>query len=86
MRALQGSFGRLRVPLDINDEQGRVRLILTCVRLNNLRANRVGISEIRRVYEPLWRSEDDELWENFKDMLFADVRRRDRVSRFYRRD
>jgi hypothetical protein len=38
MRTMQGSFGRLRVPLDINDKMGRQALLETCVWLNNIRA------------------------------------------------
>ena len=54
MRAIQGSFGRLRVPLDIEDNQGRARLLEVCIHLNNLCANYIGISQIRSVYQPVW--------------------------------
>ncbi|QRW03575.1 DDE superfamily endonuclease [Ceratobasidium sp. AG-Ba] len=50
MRAMQGVFSRLRVPLDINDPVGRQRLLEACVRLHNLRVQRVGINQIRSVY------------------------------------
>ncbi|KAI0048880.1 hypothetical protein FA95DRAFT_1539072 [Auriscalpium vulgare] len=83
MRALQGSFGRLRVPMDIEDDEGRANLIEVCVRLNNLRAICVGINQIRNVYMPIWRQADDDLWFGFENMLFADIRRRDRVARFH---
>jgi hypothetical protein len=84
MRTLQGSFGRLRVPLPIADDQARQDLIETCVRLNNLRATRVGISQIKAVYEPTWReSEDDNLWDNLGDVIFRDIRANDRVRRFH---
>jgi hypothetical protein len=84
MRTMQGSFGRLRVPLDINDEMGRQALLETCVRLNNIRARCVGINQIRNVYLPVWRaSEDERLWENLGDVLYKDIRTRDRVSRFH---
>ncbi|KAI0308625.1 hypothetical protein OF83DRAFT_206224 [Amylostereum chailletii] len=84
MRALQGSFGRLRVPLKIDDDNGRADLIELCARLSNIRALCVGVSEIRNVYEPLWRDEDDELWFQFENMMIGEIRRRDRVSRFHR--
>ena len=29
-------------------------------------------------------AEDEDIWENFEDILFGDLRRRDRVSRFHR--
>lgn len=84
MRTLQGSFGRLRVPLPIKSEESRRELLEICVRLNNLRARCVGINQIRNVYMPTWKaSEDEELWTGLGEMMFGDIRRRDRVSRFH---
>lgn len=84
MRALQGSFGRLRVPLPISSSHARTRLLETCCRLTNIRARMVGISQIRQVYMPIWRaSEDERLWLRLGDMMFRDIQRRDRVSRFH---
>lgn len=84
MRALQGSFGRLRVPLDPNDPEWRCDLLELCVRMNNVRASLVGINQIRNVYLPTWReAEDARLWFEFEDMLLSDVRAGDRVSRFH---
>jgi hypothetical protein len=83
-RMLQGSFGRLRVPLDINAVEARQELLELCCRLNNVRAQLVGINQIRNVYMPVWKaSEDEQLWKNLGDMLFGEIRRRDRVSRFH---
>jgi len=84
MRTIQGSFGRLRVPLKISSERQRSHLIEICLRLTNVRARCVGISQIRNVYMPIWRaSEDEQLWLNLGDMVFGDIRKRDRVSRFH---
>lgn len=84
MRQMRGSFGRLRLPLDANDDQGRKDLLTVCVRMNNVRARRVRISEIRSVYDPIWNpTEDEDLWRGFEDMLFRDIRRHDRVARFH---
>jgi DDE superfamily endonuclease len=83
MRALQGSFGRLRVPMDINDSQGRSDILEICTRLHNLRVRCVGINQILNVYVPTWQTEDGELWAGFETMLFRDIRRQDRVSRFH---
>lgn len=85
MRALQGSFGRLRVPLEINQTEKRACLLETCVRLHNLRANRVGINQIRSVYMKQWRETDelDDLWKNFENLLFSEQRARDRVSNYH---
>jgi hypothetical protein len=37
MRTLQGSFGRLQLPLDIGDTDAHGNLLEICVRLHNLR-------------------------------------------------
>lgn len=82
MRTLQGSFGRLRLPLDIGKPEARLELLEVCVRLQNLRTNLVGINQIRNTFEPLWKDGDD-LWEDFSDSLFKDIQGNDRVSRFH---
>jgi hypothetical protein len=60
MRTMQGSFGRLRVPLNVANTADRQELLELCVRLFNVRANCVGISQIKSVYEPIWRASEDE--------------------------
>ena len=85
MRELQGGFGRLRVPLDVNDPIGRGDLLEVCVRSVNVRAELVGISEIRTVYMRVWKEDEDEdIWSDFENVLFGELRRRDRVARFHR--
>ncbi|KAJ7327634.1 hypothetical protein DFH08DRAFT_816471 [Mycena albidolilacea] len=69
MRALQGLFGRLRLPLSIGDAEERGDLLEMCVRLHNLRTQRS--------------KEDEEIWTNFENMLFSEQRRNDCVSRFH---
>jgi hypothetical protein len=54
MRALQGCFSRLYMPLDAHDAEGRARLLQTCMRLHNLRTEKVGINQIQSVYMPVW--------------------------------
>lgn len=85
MRAIQGSFGRLRVPLNIDGNAKRGNLIETCLRLHNTRAEKVGINQIHTVYVKHWQEteEDMEVWTGFRDMLFSDQVRKDRVSRFH---
>jgi hypothetical protein len=84
MRTMQGSFGRLRVPLNILSTTDRQELLELCVLLFNVRANCVGISQIKNVYEPIWReSEDDQLWSDLDNMVFGEIRRRDRVSQYH---
>ncbi len=85
MRQLQGGFGCLRMPLDVNDPVGRGELLESSIRSMNLRAVRVGISQIRSVYMPCWKdAEDEDIWNDFANVVFGDLRRRDRVSRFHR--
>jgi hypothetical protein len=84
-RALQGSFGRLRVPLDANDPEARGNLIEICIRLHNLRTRMVGINQIAEVYVPEWNKTDKDVkvWDAFENMLFSDQRANDRVSRYH---
>ena len=73
------------MPLDINNSAGRKRLLEACIRSMNLRTRRVGLSEIREVYFNIWKeSEDEQVWNDLENVMFGEVRRRDRVSRFHR--
>lgn len=82
MRSIQGSFGRLRLPLDANDDGKRRDLLEICMRLHNLRTRLVGINQIRNTYMPIWMASDT-LWETFGDTLFTEIARSDRINRFY---
>lgn len=84
MRSLQGSSGRLRVPLPVSDLEYRLKLLENIVRMNQVRTRCVGINQILNVYQPIWQeSEDSRLWNGFERMLFGEIRAGDRVSRFY---
>ena len=84
MRALQGGFGRLRIPLAAEYMDQRADMIETCFRLHNLRTRLVGINQIKNVYVPVWRQGSGErMWEGFEDILFSDQRKHDRVHRFH---
>jgi hypothetical protein len=83
-RGLQGSFGRLRMPLPIDEIDARGDLLEICFRLYNLRARKVGLNQIREVYMPIWQAgEQERIWNNFEDMLFSEQRRQDRVAQFH---
>jgi hypothetical protein len=83
MRTVQGSFGRLRKPLKINDATYRTELLELVCRLTNIRALCVGISQIQRVYDPLWRdSADDRFWKDVEEEISGTVRRRSHIDRF----
>ena len=85
MRSIQGSFGRLRLPLSIHNNQQRADLLEVCFRLHNLRTRRIGRNQIQSVYMPEWRqtAQEEEIWTNFENMLFGDQQEYDRVKRFY---
>lgn len=85
MRSMQGSFGRLRVPLEIKDEQRRGNLLEICVRLHNVRTQLVGINQIKNVYMPRWtkNSQQEEVFKDFESMLFSDQRALDRVANYH---
>lgn len=84
IQTIQGSFGQLRVPSDINSGSNRLCLLEVCCRLFNVRSNCVGVSQIRSVYLPMWReSEDAKLWDELGDMMFGEICRKDRVARFH---
>jgi len=83
MRGLQGSFGRLRIPLGIEDMEKRGDLIESCFRLHNLRTRLVGINHIKNVYVPVWREGGERIWDGFENILFSDQRKHDRVRTFH---
>ena len=80
-RGLQGSFGRLRVPLDIGSARRRGDILETCIRAFCLRTRRMGVNQIKSIY--VEQVGEMGMWANFEDMLFADQRRNDRVLRFH---
>lgn len=84
MRELQGSFGRLRIPLGIEDMEKRADLIESCFRPHNLHTRLVGINQIKNVYVPVWREGDGKrVWDGFENILFSDQRKHDRVRTFH---
>lgn len=83
-RTIQGSFGRLRVPLPIQHEDVRGDLLEVIMRLYQVRTRKVGINQITTVYMNVWKDgEQERLWDNFERILFTDQRKIDRVSRFH---
>jgi hypothetical protein len=82
-RGLQGSFGRLRVPLPVNAVGRRADILETCVRAFCLRTLRSGINQIHSVYIGEGNQEERRLWETFESIIFAEQRRHDRVLAFH---
>ncbi|KZT56611.1 hypothetical protein CALCODRAFT_435526 [Calocera cornea HHB12733] len=85
MRAIQGSFGRLRLPLDANDAPTRRTLLETVFRLHQIRVRLVGINQLRNVYEPIWTetTEQKQVWGSLREMFFPDILKADRVAKFH---
>jgi len=85
MRSIQGSFGHLCLPLQIDNKEECANLLEIRFCLHNLRTWRVGYNEIQKVYMPEWRKtlDDEEIWTSFESMVFGDQRRKDCVSRFH---
>ncbi len=54
MRALQGTFCRLKAGLTVEHAK-RAVIIRVCFRLFNLRTRLIGINQITTVYSPHWR-------------------------------
>jgi hypothetical protein len=79
---MQGVFSRLQVPLNINDPMGRQRLLEACVRLHNLRVQRVGINQIRSVYMT-GQGLGDVIRQQAHHILFPNPRTRNRVNQIY---
>ncbi|KAF8519072.1 hypothetical protein JB92DRAFT_2828572 [Gautieria morchelliformis] len=83
MRALQGGFGRLRVPLTVHPKR-RLLLLHVVVRTYNVHIRCIGLNQIWAVYCDIWRrAEGDAIWEGFASMMFGELRRHDRVSWFH---
>jgi hypothetical protein len=87
MRAMQGGFSRLKLPLSSTDTDGSGDTIEVAVRMCNVRTKRVGINQILNFYVPIWKENevDAQMWDGFESMLFGDVQRKDRVSKFHSR-
>jgi DDE superfamily endonuclease len=59
MRALQGSFPRLKVPLRYEEFSERLLILQLVVLMFNWRANTVGINQIRTVFVDSWEHDTD---------------------------
>ncbi|KAH9919514.1 uncharacterized protein B0H18DRAFT_957472 [Fomitopsis serialis] len=88
LQKLQGE-SELHVPMARNSltihtsEQPHLPSIINYCRTAKL-WNGACASQIRNVYEPLWkRSEAAELWDNYERMVIRDIRRGDRVARYH---
>ena len=82
MRSLQGSFGRLKLPLPAADHQFRSQVIELAVRLHQVRCRSVQINQTHTVYQSV-ESEWDLLSRSFHNSLFSSIQRRCRISRYY---
>jgi hypothetical protein len=83
-RFMQGSFGRLCVPLPANQHELHGMILETVAWLSNAQTRMVGINQIQTVYESIWRQgEQDLVWQGFKTMLFGEQRWCNWVHQFH---
>ncbi|KIY47575.1 hypothetical protein FISHEDRAFT_45080 [Fistulina hepatica ATCC 64428] len=85
MRAIQGSFGRLRIPLPIQNAHRRSSMLESCLRLHQVRVRKVGINQVHTVYVKYWTEdlEQRRIFNEFKSIVFGEQIRADRVSKFH---
>ncbi|ETP31755.1 hypothetical protein F442_19405 [Phytophthora nicotianae P10297] len=83
MRSLHGSFARLKLPLPADDGEYRAIVLETCARLHQVRTRRMGINQIKTVYEKTWQDGGRTLYEEFESMVFREIQASDRIKRYY---
>ena len=54
MRIIQGCWSRLHLPLPV-DNHKRQQILTCCIALHNLRTRRVGLNQIKTVYQDHWK-------------------------------
>jgi hypothetical protein len=81
MRSLQGSFGRLRMPMPSDDHCFRQLLLNVVSRMHQVRTRLVGVNQIKTVYERAWR--ESGLYDKFEEMVFRDIQKSDRIGKYY---
>ncbi|KAI7948640.1 hypothetical protein MJO29_010305 [Puccinia striiformis f. sp. tritici] len=82
MRSIQGSFSRLKLPLPAADHEYRAEVIELAVRLHQVKCQSVGINQTQTVYQTV-ESENRILARTFHRMLFSQIQRTCRISRYY---
>jgi hypothetical protein len=82
MRAIQGSFSRLKLPLPASDHEFQAEVLELCVRLHQVRCRSVHINQTQIAYQSV---EDEHiiLARSFHEILFPDIQKRCRISRYY---
>ncbi|KNE94317.1 hypothetical protein PSTG_12342 [Puccinia striiformis f. sp. tritici PST-78] len=82
MRSIQGSFSRLKLPLPAADHKYRAEVIELAVRLHQVKCRSVGINQTQTVYQTV-ESENRMLARTFHRMLFSQIQRTCRITRYY---
>ncbi|KAE9400101.1 hypothetical protein BT96DRAFT_957063 [Gymnopus androsaceus JB14] len=84
MHTMQGSFGRLRVPLQITYHEWHGNLLEAYTQLFNLRTRCIGYNQIQTVYMPIWSAnEQEQIWTDFKILLFGEQPKLDHIACFH---
>ena len=82
MRSIQGSFGRLKLPLPATNHHYRAKVLELAICLHQIRCRSVRINQTQTVYESV-ECEAEILSRSFHNMLFSTIQRRCRISRYY---
>ncbi|KAI7944016.1 hypothetical protein MJO28_011544 [Puccinia striiformis f. sp. tritici] len=82
MRALQGSFARLKLPMPAADHEQRLCILQTVCHLHQLRCCMVHINQTATVYDLVW-DENHILCRRFHRLLFKDIEKQCHISRYY---
>ena len=82
MRAIQGSFARLKLPLPATNHQFCAEVIELAVCVHQLRCQSVSINQTCLVYQQV-EDEHHQLARDFREMVFGDIQKQCRISRYY---
>ena len=82
MRSIQGSFGRLKLPLPGTNHLYRAEVLELAVRLHQVQCRSVRINQTQTVYQSV-ETESNILSQSFHKMLFGSIQKHCRISRYY---
>ena len=82
MRAMQGSFLGLKLPLPVTDHEFHADFIELAIFLHQVRCCSIGINETQMVYQKV---EDKQalLTQDFDQMIFGEIHKQYTISQYY---
>ena len=82
MRALQGSFGRLKLPMPATDHNYQAEVLELAICLHQVRCCGVRINQTQHVYEAV-EKEYNLIGRKFHRMLFSQIEQACHINRYY---